>query len=164
MHDYNQYVTAINKIFDLLAKMKAGWNSPDNFSYIEKVESYQNMVTTCAEAFKQPAGQVIQKPAEETPPVEQAPAPTEEPPKVEEKPTVEEKTPEPAPQTIEEKPPEPVPQAIEEKPPEAPAPVVETPAPPASAGPIPNIVPPTAEVPPPPQPQEASTRPIPTVQ
>ena len=34
MSEYKQYVTAINKIFDYLAKMKAGWNSQDNLNYI----------------------------------------------------------------------------------------------------------------------------------
>ena len=37
MNEYNQYVTAINKIFDYLAKMKVGWNSLDNRNYIEKI-------------------------------------------------------------------------------------------------------------------------------
>ncbi len=35
MSEYNQYVTAINKIFDYLAKLQAGWSSQDNLNYIE---------------------------------------------------------------------------------------------------------------------------------
>ena len=39
LSEYNQYVTAINKIFDYLSKMKAGWNSLDNNNYIENNNS-----------------------------------------------------------------------------------------------------------------------------
>ena len=52
MTDYNQYVTAINKIYDYLAKMKDGWNSLDNKNYIESIEEYQQLVTKCAEVLK----------------------------------------------------------------------------------------------------------------
>ena len=52
MSEYNQYVTAINKIFDYLAKMKAGWNSLDNINYIESIESYRQIVAKSAELFK----------------------------------------------------------------------------------------------------------------
>ena len=40
MNEYNQYVTTVNKIFDYLEKMKAGWDSLDNLNYIESVEEY----------------------------------------------------------------------------------------------------------------------------
>ena len=46
MTDYNKYVTAINKIFDYLTKMKTGWNSVDNITYIEKIEEYKQLVAT----------------------------------------------------------------------------------------------------------------------
>lgn len=52
MTEYNQYVNAVNKIFDYLAKMKAGWNSLDNFNYIENIEEYKQVVINSAEAFK----------------------------------------------------------------------------------------------------------------
>lgn len=52
MNEYNQYVTAINKIFDYLAKMKVGWNSLDNRNYIENIEEYQQVVAKSAELFK----------------------------------------------------------------------------------------------------------------
>ena len=52
MSDYNQYVTTINKIFDYLAKMKAGWNSIDNKNYIENIEEYKQIVTSVAEKLK----------------------------------------------------------------------------------------------------------------
>lgn len=54
MSEYNQYVTAINKIFDYLTKMKAGWNSLDNLNYIESIEEYKQIVATSAEVFKHP--------------------------------------------------------------------------------------------------------------
>ena len=38
MSDYNKFVTAINKVFDYLNKMKAGWNDQDNLNYIESIE------------------------------------------------------------------------------------------------------------------------------
>ena len=52
MSEYNQYVTAINKIFDYLAKMKTGWNSTDNLNYIESVEEYKQTVASRANDFK----------------------------------------------------------------------------------------------------------------
>lgn len=52
MSDYNQYITAINKIFDYLAKMKAGWNSSDNLSYIENIEEYKQLVINSVDMFK----------------------------------------------------------------------------------------------------------------
>lgn len=53
MTDYNDYITAVNKIFDYLAKMKAGWNNTDNMSYIESIEEYKDKVISNAEKFKQ---------------------------------------------------------------------------------------------------------------
>ena len=52
MSEYNQYVTAINKIFDYLAKMKAGWNSLDNLNYIESIEENKQIVINSAQGFK----------------------------------------------------------------------------------------------------------------
>lgn len=52
MSEYNEYVTAINKIFDYLAKMKAGWNSLDNINYIESIEEYKQVITNSAEEIK----------------------------------------------------------------------------------------------------------------
>lgn len=52
MSEYNQYVTAINKIFDYLSKMKAGWNSLDNHNYIESIEEYKQVVSNAAEIIK----------------------------------------------------------------------------------------------------------------
>ena len=55
MSDYNQYVTAVNKIFDYLAKMKAGWSSQDNKNYIESIEEYKQTVIRSAEELKKAA-------------------------------------------------------------------------------------------------------------
>ena len=52
MQDYNKYVTAINKIFDYLTKMKTGWNSVDNTTYIEKIEEYKQLVASKATDIK----------------------------------------------------------------------------------------------------------------
>ena len=40
MSEYNDYVTAVNKIFDYLNKLRAGWDSQDNISHIENIEEY----------------------------------------------------------------------------------------------------------------------------
>ena len=52
MNEYNQYVTAVNKIFDFLAKMKAGWKSIDNENYIGSIEEYKQTVINEADKFK----------------------------------------------------------------------------------------------------------------
>ena len=52
MSEYNEYVTAINKIFDYLARMKAGWNTIDNNNYIESIEEYKQIVIEAANKFK----------------------------------------------------------------------------------------------------------------
>jgi hypothetical protein len=57
MSEYNQYVTAVNKIFDYLNKMKVGWNSQDNLNYIESIEEYKQIVASNVEIFKTPAPQ-----------------------------------------------------------------------------------------------------------
>jgi len=53
MEEYNQYVTAINTIFDLLEKMKTGWNDIDNKNYIETIEEYKSVVIENAPKFKE---------------------------------------------------------------------------------------------------------------
>lgn len=52
MSDYNAYVTSVNKIFDYLNKMKAGWSSLDNKNYIESIEEYKAIVVQSANNFK----------------------------------------------------------------------------------------------------------------
>lgn len=52
MSEYKEYVTAVNKIFDYLAKMKAGWNNIDNINYIESIEEYKQAVINSVNLFK----------------------------------------------------------------------------------------------------------------
>lgn len=52
MEDYNAYVTSINRIFDYLSKMKAGWSGLDNKNYIESIEEYKATIISKAEIFK----------------------------------------------------------------------------------------------------------------
>ena len=54
MDDYNRYVTAVNKIYDYLEKMRAGWNNMDNKNYIDNIDDYKSIVTSRAEEFKLP--------------------------------------------------------------------------------------------------------------
>lgn len=54
MDDYNQYVTAVNKIFDYVEKMKAAWDSQDNKNYLASIEEYKNAVISRAEDMKKP--------------------------------------------------------------------------------------------------------------
>lgn len=51
MSEYNEYVTAINKIFDYLSKMKTGWTSADNKNYIDSIEEYKKVVIKEANKF-----------------------------------------------------------------------------------------------------------------
>ena len=68
MQDYNDYVTAINKIFDYVSKMKAGWNNTDNYANIEKIDDFKSLVANCADDFKKPAKEVVEEMEEEQAP------------------------------------------------------------------------------------------------
>ena len=52
MNDYNAYITAVNKIFDYISKMRAGWNGKDNISYIDSIEEYKQLVINTLNTFK----------------------------------------------------------------------------------------------------------------
>lgn len=52
MSDYNQYITAVNKIFDYLSKMRVGWNGQDNLNYIASIEEYKQTVINSLSLFK----------------------------------------------------------------------------------------------------------------
>lgn len=54
MSEYNQYITAVNKIFDYLSKMKVGWDNLDNLNYIDSIEEYRQVVISGLELFKSP--------------------------------------------------------------------------------------------------------------
>lgn len=61
MDDYNRYVTAVNKIYDYLEKMKAGWNNMDNKNYIDNIDDYKNIVISKADEFKKPPTVTLEK-------------------------------------------------------------------------------------------------------
>ncbi|MBR3210799.1 MAG: hypothetical protein IKF71_02545 [Bacilli bacterium] len=61
MDDYNRYVTAVNKIFDYLEKMKAGWNNLDNKNYIDSIDEFKGVVTSRANEFKNPPTVKLEK-------------------------------------------------------------------------------------------------------
>lgn len=85
MDDYNSYVTAVNKIFDYLEKMKAGWDNQDNRNYISSIEEYKNVVISKAGEMKKPP-KIQPKPTTpegEAQTTEEAPTPAETTPKLE---------------------------------------------------------------------------------
>lgn len=51
MSEYNKYVLAVNKIFEVLGKMKVGWTDKDNISYIASIEEYRQVVINAANQF-----------------------------------------------------------------------------------------------------------------
>lgn len=55
MSEYNQYITAVNKIFDYLSKMKVGWDGLDNINYIASIEEYRQVVIDNLKLFKNPS-------------------------------------------------------------------------------------------------------------
>lgn len=67
MSEYKEYVTAVNKIFDYINKMKAGWNSQDNINYIETIEEYKSTVANSVNLFKQNESQPSTPPKEKLP-------------------------------------------------------------------------------------------------
>ena len=66
MSEYKEYVTAVNKIFDYLAKMKAGWNNIDNINYIESIEEYKSVVVNSVNLFKKQENTAGNNPPKET--------------------------------------------------------------------------------------------------
>ena len=51
MSDYNKYVIAVNKIFEIVSKMKSNWKDQDNISYLESIEEYKQVVIDNAKTF-----------------------------------------------------------------------------------------------------------------
>lgn len=51
MSDYNKYVTAVNKIFEIIAALKNGWNDQDNISAIEEIEESKTTVVEVSKMF-----------------------------------------------------------------------------------------------------------------
>ena len=61
MDDYNRYVTAVNKIFDYIEKMKAGWNNADNKNYIDMIDEFKGVVTSKASEYRKPPTITLEK-------------------------------------------------------------------------------------------------------
>ncbi|MDD5888104.1 MAG: hypothetical protein PUC82_01275 [bacterium] len=55
MSEYNQYVDAVNKIFEHIANLKLAIMDQDNLSAIENIESYKQIVIDNANNFSQSA-------------------------------------------------------------------------------------------------------------
>ncbi len=51
MSEYNQYVDAVNKIFEHITNLKVAIIDQDNLSAIENIESYKQIVIDNAEMF-----------------------------------------------------------------------------------------------------------------
>ena len=72
MSDYNKYVTAVNKIFEIAGKLKVNYPDNDNLGLIESIEETKSAVVDGAKLFSDAKPQ--------TPP-SAAQQPTSEPPK-----------------------------------------------------------------------------------
>ena len=51
MSDYNQFVMAVNKIFEITAKLKAGWKDQDNINIADSIEESKTAVVDASKQF-----------------------------------------------------------------------------------------------------------------
>lgn len=51
MSEYDQYVAAVNKIFEYITKMKAAIKDQDNQNLIESIEQYKQIIINSANLF-----------------------------------------------------------------------------------------------------------------
>lgn len=51
MSDYNKYVLAVNKIFEVIGRIKPNYTDKDNLGYIANVEEYKQVVINSANTF-----------------------------------------------------------------------------------------------------------------
>lgn len=51
MSEYNKYVEAVNKIFELVAKMRVNYPDQDNLALLESIEENKQIVITNAKLF-----------------------------------------------------------------------------------------------------------------
>ena len=51
MSDYNKYVLAVNKIFEVIGKIKNKYTDKDNTGYIANIEEYKQVVVNSANTF-----------------------------------------------------------------------------------------------------------------
>lgn len=57
MSEYNQFVLAVNKIFEITAKMKQGWKDGDNINIADSIEESKTTVVEAAKIFNPQAVQ-----------------------------------------------------------------------------------------------------------
>ena len=73
MSDYNKYVEAVNKIFELVAKMRTNYPDQDNLALLESIEENKQIVIDNAKLFNKqpqnnqvpPSNRPVQSPATE---------------------------------------------------------------------------------------------------
>lgn len=70
MSDYNQFVLAVNKIFEITAKMKQGWKDQDNINIADSIEESKTTVVEAAKLFNTQASGTPAPSAQTTPPAE----------------------------------------------------------------------------------------------
>lgn len=83
MSDYNQFVIAVNKIFEITAKMKQGWKDNDNINLADSIEESKTTVVEAAKLFNTQATAPTPTSAQPAAPTETAPVettPVEAPP------------------------------------------------------------------------------------
>ena len=51
MSDYNKFVATINKIFELIGKLKVSIKDQDNLNYISNIEDYKDLVLKTSTKF-----------------------------------------------------------------------------------------------------------------
>jgi len=51
MSDYNKFVATINKIFELIGKLKVSIKDQDNLNYISNIEEYKDLVLKTSTKF-----------------------------------------------------------------------------------------------------------------
>ena len=53
MTEYDNYITAINKIYEYLEIMKQKWNNQDNLNHIEELENYKQKIVETSKLVQQ---------------------------------------------------------------------------------------------------------------
>ena len=63
MSEYNKYVEAVNKIFELVAKMRVNYPDQDNLALLESIEENKQIVITNAKLFNKQTQKVQTNPS-----------------------------------------------------------------------------------------------------
>jgi hypothetical protein len=64
MSDYNQFVMAVNKIYEITAKIKAGWKDQDNINIADSIEESKTTVVEAAKLFNTQAPKATPAPTQ----------------------------------------------------------------------------------------------------